>query len=163
MKIIQKENKKTCITCQKSISYSKFSWKNKKNNIKSGKCKNCTNTYTREHYKNNKEYYKKKAKRHSKRYKQIGRDLIYGFKLSNPCFTCGESNPIVLEFDHIDPKTKRHDVSHMATHGFSTKSIEEEIEKCVILCANCHREKTAKQQNWHSYKTKQKEKKWEEQ
>lgn len=158
MKTTQKESKTICYKCKKNVSFSGFSWKNKKNNIKSGKCKDCTNAYTREHYKNNKEYYKKKSKKHSKRYINIGRNLVYGFKLSNPCFACGESNPIVLEFDHIDPKTKRHDVSYMATHGFSAKSIEEEIAKCIILCANCHREKTAKQQNWHSYKAKQKEK-----
>jgi|TARA_R100000655_G_scaffold21572_2_gene44144 hypothetical protein len=77
--------------------------------------------------------------------------LIYEFKLSNPCIACGESNPIVLEFDHVDPKTKRNSVSNMATHGYSIEAIEKEIEKCVILCANCHRIKTAKQQNWYSY------------
>ena len=45
----------------------------------------------------------------------------------------------------------------------TVSSLEKEIEKCIILCANCHREKTAKQQNWHSYKQKKRGKQWEEQ
>jgi len=94
----------------------------------------------------------------TKKYREEGRNLIYEFKLGNPCTSCGETNPIVLEFHHLDPKTKRNDVSNMATHGYSIESIEKEIEKCIILCANCHRKKTAKQQNWHSHKLRERSK-----
>ena len=141
-----------CNGCKKYIKITDFSWKKKANNKRAGKCKSCTNEYSRQHYKKNKDAYKKRSKEHTKRYKKYGRKLIYEFKLGNPCSACGESNPVVLEFDHIDPKKKRNDVSYMATHGYSIESLEKEIEKCIILCANCHRQKTAKQQNWHSYK-----------
>ena len=106
---------------------------------------------------------KRSNKINTEKYKRERRDLVYEFKLSNPCTSCGESNPIVLEFHHLNPKEKRNDVSNMASHGYSVKSIEEEIEKCIILCANCHRKKTAKQQNWHSHKRKERGKAWEEQ
>lgn len=141
-----------CCTCKKQILIKDYSWKDKKRGRRSTKCKDCTNKYSRQHYRDNIDDYVARTKKNTARYKEEGRNLIYEFKLSNPCTSCGESNPIVLEFDHIDPKTKRNDVSTMATHGYSIESIEKEIEKCIILCANCHRQKTAKQQNWHSYK-----------
>lgn len=61
----------------------------------------------------------------------------------HPCIMCGESDPVVLEFDHIDSSTKLQDVSAMATKmHFSLKRIIEEIAKCQVLCCNCHRRKT---------------------
>ena len=154
---------KACCTCKKEIPINEYSWKIKKRSKRSTKCKDCTNEYSRQHYKNNINDYVARAKKNRARYKKEGRNLIYEFKLSNPCTSCGESNPIVLEFDHLDPQTKRNDVSTMATHGYSIESLEKEIEKCIILCANCHRQKTAKQQNWHSYKQNKRSKQWEEQ
>lgn len=151
-------NRKKCSNCEKYFDISNFNWKLKKANKRSSKCKTCTNEYCRKHYQDNKELYKERSKFHTRRYAKEGRKLIYEFKLSNPCASCSESNPVVLEFHHIDPKKKRNDVSNMATHGYSIESIEKEIEKCIILCANCHRRKTAKQQNWHSHKQNERNK-----
>tara|TARA_R100000808_G_C2145995_1_gene153866 strand:+ start:1922 stop:2380 length:459 start_codon:yes stop_codon:yes gene_type:complete len=151
-------SQKKCSECKRTLDISKFNWKLRLENKRSSKCKRCTNEYSRKHYQNNREVYKRRVKKSTERYKKYGRKLIYEFKLSNPCTTCGESNPVVLEFHHLDPKTKRDDISNMATHGYSAKSIEEEIEKCIILCANCHRKKTAKQQNWHSHKQNERKK-----
>tara|TARA_Y100001963_G_scaffold148796_1_gene227243 strand:+ start:56 stop:541 length:486 start_codon:yes stop_codon:yes gene_type:complete len=154
---------KKCNKCEKYFNIDDFSWKCKRLNKRTGTCKDCTNKYSRQHYRKNKEIYKQRVKENTERYKKDGRELIYEFKLSNPCSTCGESNPIVLEFHHLNPKEKRNDVSNMATHGYSIESIEKEIEKCIILCANCHRKRTAKQQNWHSHKQRKRSKQWEEQ
>jgi len=143
---------KPCCTCKKEIPINEYSWKIKKRGKRSAKCKDCTNKYSRQHYKDNIDDYVARTRNNTARYKENNRQLVYEFKLSNPCTSCGESNPIVLEFDHIDPKTKKNDISTMAAHGYSIATLEKEIEKCIILCANCHRQKTAKQQNWHSYK-----------
>lgn len=154
---------KKCSHCEKKYKISDFSWRIKRLNKRANKCKQCTNEYSRKRYIKHGNRYKKSNKANAEKYKKVGRKLVYEFKLSNPCTSCGESNPIVLEFHHLDPKEKRNDVSNMASHGYSVKSIEEEIEKCIILCANCHRKKTAKQQNWHSHKRKERSKTWEEQ
>ena len=138
--------------CKKIFKETDFRWKIKRLKKRGNKCKACTNEYSRKHYRKNIERYKKRVKVNNEKYKELRRNLIYEFKLSNPCTSCGEANPIVLEFHHLDPQQKRNDVSNMATHGYSIESIEKEIEKCIILCANCHRKRTAKQQNWHSYK-----------
>ena len=81
--------------------------------------------------------------------------FIFSIKLGNPCEMCGESDPIVLEFDHIDPKTKSHNVSEMVKLGYSIKSIINEVEKCRLLCANCHRRVTAKDFSYFSHQKTQ--------
>lgn len=56
------------------------------------------------------------------------------------CFDCGIKNHIVLDFDHI--RDKKYNVSRMIHDGFSWKAISKEIEKCQVVCANCHRIRT---------------------
>ena len=95
--------------------------------------------------------YKAKAMEHNKKYILRGRIFLHELKLGNPCQHCGEDNPKVLEFDHINPEDKKQEIAYMATHAYSIETIKKEIEKCVILCANCHRERTAIQQDWYKY------------
>lgn len=54
------------------------------------------------------------------------------------CARCGESSPVCLQFHHRDPRTKSFEVSAMVRDGRSQAAIEAEIEKCEVLCANCH-------------------------
>ena len=65
------------------------------------------------------------------------------------CVDCSESDPVVFEFDHVDPTTKKYQIGDMlGSYNWST--ILTEIEKCVIRCANCHRRRTAGQRGWRS-------------
>lgn len=63
------------------------------------------------------------------------------------CIDCGESDSVVLEFDHL--RDKEMGVSTMMGTGYSWDAILLEIEKCEIVCANCHKRRTAKQFNWY--------------
>ena len=54
------------------------------------------------------------------------------------CSMCPENHPACLDFHHKN-KNKDFDVSLMANQGYSKKRILKEIEKCDILCSNCHR------------------------
>ena len=59
--------------------------------------------------------------------------------LGGKCIMCGyEKSIYALDFHHIDPSTKSFNIS--GNHARTWKRIEEEIKKCVLLCANCHRE-----------------------
>jgi len=70
------------------------------------------------------------------------------FYRDNPCVDCGESDPRVLDFDHIN--NKKHNVSTLLRKEYSWESILEEASKCEVRCANCHRKKTSIQQNHYT-------------
>jgi len=72
--------------------------------------------------------------------------FIFMYLLQHPCMLCGERNPIVLEFDHRDPKQKKASVSALINMRVTTERLLEEIALCDVLCANCHRIKTAGEQ-----------------
>lgn len=89
--------------------------------------------YARNHYQKNKQQYIDRAKRNTARYKQWYSDL----KETLSCSFCKEDDSCCLEFHHPNDD-KEHHVSDMRGK-FSKKKILEEIAKCVVLCANCHR------------------------
>jgi len=66
---------------------------------------------------------------------------------SAPCMDCYRRfPPECMDFDHRDPKKKIFNVSQAAVSGNSLESIKAEIAKCDLVCSNCHRIRTAKQQ-----------------
>lgn len=74
------------------------------------------------------------------------RKLLLEYLQENPCVMCGQDDPIVLDFDHIDPSTKTKGISKMLSGHYGWNKISEEIKKCRVLCANCHRRHTYLQQ-----------------
>ena len=75
--------------------------------------------------------------------KQIAKNKAFIDRLKRMfnCVDCGESDPIVLEFDHVRGKKKKA-IADMMSHSYSIQTIKEEIRKWEIRCANCHRKKT---------------------
>lgn len=67
------------------------------------------------------------------------RDKAWLREQKTPCIKCGESRPWVIDFHHVDPKTKSFQVSTVAREK-SKATVLEEIKKCVCLCKNCHAE-----------------------
>ena len=63
------------------------------------------------------------------------------YKEELQCSECDEDNSICLDFHHIDRTTKRDTVCSLVINGYSIETILEEIAKCIVLCANCHRKK----------------------
>ncbi len=55
------------------------------------------------------------------------------------CAECGEDRPWCLDLHHINPDNKRFSLSHNGGR-YSLQAIAREISKCIVLCANCHRD-----------------------
>ncbi len=82
-----------------------------------------------------------------KRHRLKVRKKLLDFLLTKECIDCGEKDPIVLDFDHIDQKNKFKTVSQMLSGHYSWDSVNKEINKCEIRCSNCHRRRTYIQLN----------------
>lgn len=76
------------------------------------------------------------------------RKYAWEFRENNPCAKCGESNPIKLGFDYLDRSSKTARISQLITR-VSLEKLKAEIDKCQVLCGNCHRLKTYKQLDWN--------------
>lgn len=113
-------------------------------------CILCNREHQKKVYSRNKAYHKKyyhqnKSKIISKnreRHKIKSRQLIILYlkkKSESGCAKCGFSDGRALDYHHVDPKTKDGSVSEMIGWAYSIEKIDAEIEKCIVLCSNCHR------------------------
>jgi DNA-directed RNA polymerase subunit RPC12/RpoP len=73
------------------------------------------------------------------------RAIMWNHKAVHPCIDCGETDPVVLDFDHRDPTQKSHSISRMAMAHCSEDRLINEMKKCDVRCSNCHRRRTHKQ------------------
>lgn len=99
---------------------------------------------SRRHYEANKAKIKARAREHAAKTRRTVREWLHAYLLEHPCVDCGETNPIVLEFDHVRG-TKIFNVGEATSKGRSLKRVIAEVEKCEVRCANCHRRKTYKE------------------
>ena len=67
--------------------------------------------------------------------------IIWRYKATHPCVDCGETDPVVLEFDHREKEQKQFNIGEGGRHA-SIPRLLEEMNKCDIRCANCHRRRT---------------------
>lgn len=94
--------------------------------------------YARKHYERHKDLYKSRAKANNKKAVVRNVQIVAEIKENNCCSHCSENDPIVLDFHHYRGK-KKNDIAMMVRLSYSEETLKEEIEKCKILCANCHR------------------------
>ncbi len=139
---------KQCSKCKGNKPISEFNFKNKEKGTLHVHCKECTRNFVKNHYNKNKEYYLAKTKKRNKYLREQLSSYIKSYLLGHPCIDCGEKDPVVLEFDHTGQIPKFKAISHLIKDRVSLIAIGEEMKKCVVRCANCHRKKTAKDFNW---------------
>lgn len=108
-------------------------------------CRTCSKDKSKKYYIANRVEQRKKIGRQNKERKNNSRLEIIKYLSNHPCVDCGNNNIIVLDFDHRDTEIKSHNICDMVAGGYVWRSIEKEIEKCDVRCANCHRVKTAYQ------------------
>ena len=76
-----------------------------------------------------------------KRRKIEMREWLREYKATLVCATCGENHPAALDFHHANAAEKDRSVGEATAYGWSKRKLLEEIAKCEILCANCHRKR----------------------
>lgn len=133
---------KKCGMCEETLPLANFGMS--KNKLQSY-CKKCKVSWDKNYYKNN-EARRISVRATNKRILERNRAYILSHLEANPCVDCGESDIMVLEFDHID--SKKSGVGPLASNLVSIKTLQAEIDKCLVRCCNCHRRKTIRQFGW---------------
>ena len=150
---------KQCTTCNVEFPIDEFNikkghfYKSNGKPKRQNRCKKCHASASRENYAQNKEYKKKKTAEYNKNV-VIPRNMTFVQKykrIFGKCVKCGETDHRVLDFNHLDQSKKTAGVTQLAWNLASIKRIKNEIKKCEILCANCHRKHTWEQLGWRIY------------
>jgi hypothetical protein len=113
-----------------------FDFRHREAGVRHSYCRDCGKALTRSHYRRSKQSY---LQRNLRAYAER-RQMVLDAK-SRPCADCGVQYPYyVMDFDHRDGASKL--FSLHSVHRVTKKAIRREIEKCDVVCANCHRERT---------------------
>lgn len=130
---------KRCSKCKVEKPRSEFPKNSARRDGFHSQCKMCQREYVRSHYQANRRYYIDKARKRTNTIrKQV--DVLKDV----PCADCGRRfPPCAMDFDHRDGEEKIIEVSSLSKRG-SKKRLMDEIAKCDVVCACCHRVRTFK-------------------
>jgi hypothetical protein len=112
---------KVCTKCHQELPITDFNYRNKAKGTRRSECKYCHTKYMRDKY-------------------QEKKVIVQQWKTELCCAKCGESRGYVLDYHHIDPSQKEDTIARMISNNYTLDKVKQEIEKCICLCANCHRE-----------------------
>lgn len=138
---------KQCGKCGEAKPFGEFYKARTKASGYSSYCKICQHEHYKQRYHHRTKVLKQVWQPFKNEYKDRNRIFITNYLKEHPCVDCGESDLVVLEFDHVRG-VKRASLSYLANTAASLDSLRKEIAKCEVRCANCHRRKTAKQFGW---------------
>jgi len=105
--------------------------------IRQRQCKSCCRKYGKQYYRENSDRWRKYVADQRISVLEVTHRFLYEYLLTHHCVDCDESDPIVLEFDHVNGK-KDQCVSSLVCSGYSLTRIEAEVAKCEVRCRNCH-------------------------
>jgi hypothetical protein len=132
-----------CGRCKLLKPVDQFAWRRKARAQLDNYCRPCRADYKGEHYAANRTRYIANALRRKKAIATERTKYLIAYFVEHPCADCGESDPLVLEFDHLGDKSFTIGVG---LRDRSWQALLDEIAKCDVLCANCHRRRTARRQ-----------------
>ena len=130
-----------CGRCGESKNAEEFAWRRRERGQRDNYCRPCRAAYKREHYVANRARYIAQAQERKRTVAGDRARLLVEYLLEHPCIDCGETDPLVLEFDHLGDKTFE------IAKGLRDRrwcDVLDEIAKCDVVCANCHRRRTAR-------------------
>ena len=110
---------KICSKCGKELPLTEYY--SRGNGKLRAECKKCHSNYVKNKY-------------------QERKNLVNEIKLDIGCAKCGEKRPYMLDFHHKDPSIKDTTIARLTSNRNNIEDIQKEIDKCIVLCSNCHRE-----------------------
>lgn len=139
---------KRCCTCKLIKPVEQFYYKNRAQGLRQPYCKACKALYNAQWYGKNREKQLADVKRTKKQRSAAALALVASAK-DNPCTDCGERlPPCAMDFDHVRGE-KVANISKMVNEGPSLSRLQEELDKCELVCSNCHRIRTLRRgQRW---------------
>jgi hypothetical protein len=133
-----------CARCGRHKPPDAFNWRRRERGQRDTYCRPCRADYKHEHYSANKQRYIQQAAAGKRRRQRERMTFLIEYLRSRGCVECGETDPLVLEFDHRGDKACN---IGSVLNERRWEAVLSEIEKCDVRCANCHRRRTALQRN----------------
>lgn len=112
---------KICTKCGRELPIDQFNFRNKAKGTRRSECKECHTAYMKQKY-------------------QEKKNEIQELKSQYSCAKCGDKRGYVLDFHHLNPEEKENTIARMLSNRYELDKVYDEINKCIVLCANCHRE-----------------------
>ena len=132
---------KTCIKCLQEQTLDRFAVQTWNKSLRFNVCRDCVNRKAREKWAARPITEKRELRAKSTAERQEMYAFVKGLKEANPCLDCGAFYPCyVMDYDHKHDKSRT--IAALIGGGYSKDRILEEIAKCELVCANCHRERT---------------------
>lgn len=128
---------KKCTKCQRELPLDNFRWKNKSEGRRHAQCKECQRAQEKQHYQESRE--RRGSVRMTTDYQKSTNMYLVNKARQVGCKKCGEKRFYVLDFHHRNNDEKVETINHMIKSA-SVQTLQRELEKCDVLCANCHRE-----------------------
>ena len=132
-----------CARCRRQLPTSDFNFRDRAQRLLQSYCRECSNANWREWYsipENRARHLSSLKARRRRRYER-NRDYIRRLK-SVPCADCmGSFPPEAMDFDHLDDKI---DLISKMVYQVGFETLERELSKCEVVCANCHRMRTTR-------------------
>jgi hypothetical protein len=135
------EGMRRCGGCGESKPVAEFAWRRKERGQRDNMCRPCRSAYGRAQYEANRQRYIDQARLQKQRLRLERTIYLFQYFVEHPCVDCGETDPVVLEFDHL--RDKLFNIGRALSFR-NWQSILDEIAKCEVVCRNCHQRREAR-------------------
>lgn len=131
---------KKCSKCKSEKSFNEFTNRKRSKDGKNSRCTSCTRSENKYHYFHSWEENRDRIDRNHYNRIKVLRKLCDDIKVKSGCVFCKyNTHPVALDFHHIKPDTKVATISAMINAKVTEPKLLNEIEKCIVVCSNCHR------------------------
>lgn len=137
---------KTCTGCKEAKPLTEYGIANKSKGILRSQCKICYAQYLKSRYELTKEHHSAISNKSKQARINVIHEWLAEYLKAHPCVDCGNSDILVLEFDHVNDD-KEADVSRVVRNTAKLERVQAEVAKCEVRCVNCHREITRKRRD----------------